>query len=440
MTVLSRIIRATDGTIALWTLFTVALLLRAVAALFTANIEWDVPIWEYGLQGQCAAELQRDLCLRDATGYPYVSALMPPLTSYLWMGLFNLFGVTGAAKAAYIFLNVLIGAACAPLLYVTARRMKVEAGPAFFAGAILAAFPTFVFISAGYHATNFTVALMLMFAIAFMRVANTFDWRWALAAGALGALATMTRNELILVAVGSGFLLLWAGRKQFGKAFAAAAAMGVAFALVMSPWIVRNYVAFDRFIPVGGQAGYNLWIGFGPYARGSGNDLDNNAEARAAAAAVRATVRSGDAPGDRYELRLQQAFLDDAMPVIEQGGLGRVVFLTAQKFTVLWLFDWTDPITHHPGYWLPWFIAHVLAIYGLYVLWRGRAPPMDWTAALLIVLFLGAFSFAYSISSVFARYRMHMEPFIFMFAGVGAWQLASRWWPAINPAAPGMRT
>lgn len=409
----------------LW-LFVGALVLRIVAALIAGDFTEGVEIWEYGEQALCAAQAERDLCLRDSAGDPYVSALMPPLTSYLWLVLFQTIGITSASYITYVALNVLAGAACAPLLYAFARQIGLDRPTAFFSGGLLAIYPTFVFVSAGYHATNFTVALMLGFAILFLRAAENLHWRAALVAGLVGGLAALTRNELLLVAAAGTLLLLWLGRKQFQRAFVAATMLTLGVGAVMSPWIIRNYVAFERFIPIGAQAGYNVWIGLGPYAQGSGNALDNDPVSRAAAQAVRDSVPLGDAPGDRFEPRLQGAFFADAQPAIAEGGAGRVIRLTAEKFAAL-VFDWTDPITHSPAYWGPWLVVHALAIYAIVMMWRGQAPTISANGAALIILTLAVLTFAYCISSVFARYRMHLEPFIFTFAAIGAWAIVKRW-------------
>jgi 4-amino-4-deoxy-L-arabinose transferase-like glycosyltransferase len=434
----ASLVRFAQGPWALALLFVTALAARVAATPFLGDLSQSAGLWEYGEQALCAAQTGGDLCLRDQAGNAYASALMPPLTSYLWLGLFKLFGVGEAARIAYVALNILAGAACAPLLMLAARRMGMEPLPAFLSGALLAVYPTFIAVSTGYHATNFTILLTLAFVIVFMRAAETLGWANALLAGALAGLSVLTRNELLLVAAGSAALLVWIGRKRLAAGVRAAAALTIGVALVMSPWIVRNYVTFNHFIPVGAQAGYNLWIGFGPYARGSGNSLDNDPEARAAAAAIRARVAPGDSPEDRFEPRLQDAFLTEALPVIEQGGIGRIVSLTVQKFVLLWLFDWTDPITHSPAYWGPWLLAHVLALYGVTALWRRRATMLP-NAILLTLLFLAVFSFAYSVSSVFARYRMHMEPFIFLFSGLGGAALLQHL-AAINPAGRRLRT
>ena len=42
----------------------------------------------------------------------------------------------------------------------------------------------------------------------------------------------------------------------------------ISFAIVLSPWAIRNFVAFDRFIPVRGGTAYYLWLGNQPDAFG----------------------------------------------------------------------------------------------------------------------------------------------------------------------------
>jgi hypothetical protein len=400
------------------------LLFRASAAWLAADVTPGVEIWEYGEQGYCAARTDGDLCFLDRNGEPYASALMPPLVSYVWLALFELFGLGAAALTAYVAVNVVVGSLAAPLLYAFSRGLGLERGAALAAGALIAVYPTFVYVSATYHATNFTVVLLLAFGVMLLRAFKSLAWNDALFAGLFAGLSVLTRNELLVVAAGAVPMVVWAGRRRMSAALAAAAVFGFGVGAVMGPWVIRNAVQFERFVPVGTQSGYNLWIAFGPHASGSGNQLDNDPSARAAAQAVRDSVETGDRPGDRYEDRIQRAFAAEAMRAMEQGGVARIATLTAEKFVLITLFDWTDPITHSPIYWGPWLIAFVLAGVGIVALIQRRHPPLDPHGVAFVLLSVGIMVLAYSISGVFARYRMHIEPFEFVFAGVGAWVLA----------------
>jgi hypothetical protein len=144
---------------------------------------------------------------------------------------------------------------------------------------------------------------------------------------------------------------------------------------------------------------------------------------RAAELAIRRSVALGDRPGDRYEDRVQDAFLQQAAIPMREQGLGRIISLTAQKVALLALFDWTDPITHSPLYWGPWLAATLLGWIGVGLLALRRGPPMNAPALATLIVFVASMVFAYSISGVFTRYRMHIEAFAFVFVAVAAWRL-----------------
>lgn len=430
-----RVGKATDAQL-LMALFAAALLLRALAALLVANFSPGVQIWEYGAQGRCAAQTHGDLCMRDPAGAPYASALMPPLTSYLWRELFVLFGDGGGALIAYVVLNVSCGALSAPLLFAFARRIGVGRPAALLAGLCICFYPTFVLVSATYHATNFTIALLLAGATLLVVALQRMSWRMAIVAGVFVGLSAMTRNELLLAAAAAATLFLWFGRKSLRAAFVAAAAFSLGVGAVAAPWIVRNEVVFHRFIPGGSQSGLNLWFAFGPYARASGNQLDDDPVSHAARDAIQLGVPRGDGPGDRYEDRVQRAYAADAAPAIRDGGLARLASLTAQKAMLLLVFDWTDPLTHSPAYWLPWLVANGLAWFALIQTLRGRGLGLDPRGGAVIGVFVGAMSLAYAITGIFSRYRMHIEPFEFVFAAMGAWMLLNGQWRTKTAPAP----
>jgi 4-amino-4-deoxy-L-arabinose transferase-like glycosyltransferase len=408
--------RRADWRIAL-SLIVVALLVRAVAAFLFANVGDNAQIWEYGRQGLCAFQTHGDLCMRARSGAAYASAYMPPLTSYLWLGLFHLFGPGAGAHTAYVALNVLIGALGPGLLYAFARDAGLGRLAAAAGALLLCLYPTFVFVSTTYHATNFTIALLLAFALMFARALRSGEPMAALLAGLLCGAAVLTRTEMLLVAAAAGLLLLWHHRARWRTAIRAAAALGIATACVVAPWTTRNQVVFERVIPVANASGYNMWKAFGPYARGSGNEVGTAPDSVAALEAIAASVPLGDAPGARYESRVQDAYAADTARFMARTGVAHLAALTAQKLALLWLFDWTDPLTHGLLYWAPWLLVNILALVGAWLMVKGRSERLDAAGAATVLLLLAVLTLSYAISGVHARYRMHLEPFLFLFAG-----------------------
>jgi len=93
---------------------------------------------------------------------------------------------------------------------------------------------------------------------------------------------------------------------------------------------------------------------------------------------------------------------------------------------MLWVFDWTDQrVTGSAAYRVPWVATNLLAVIGLVIAWRNRrkivpAPAGIYVAAACLL------TGAYVLTSVHARYRMHIEPFVFMMAALGAVGLWTR--------------
>jgi 4-amino-4-deoxy-L-arabinose transferase-like glycosyltransferase len=109
--------------------------------------------------------------------------------------------------------------------------------------------------------------------------------RWWAAAGALFGLATLCRAVPLLLPAALAALLLLAGRGSRRHRAGRAALLVAAFAAVVAPWIVRNALVFDRFVPVQQLGGFHLFLGTvdtegerwqGPY-RGPTDPLDQDA-------------------------------------------------------------------------------------------------------------------------------------------------------------------
>lgn len=402
-----------------------ALLARAGAAFLFADVSTDATIWEYGRQGLCAFQTGGDLCMRDRTGAPYASAYMPPLTSYLWLGSFSMFGDGTSARVAYIAMNVMTGAFSAGLLYLFGREAGLSRPACVSAGLLLCVYPTFVFVSTTYHATNFTIVLLLAFALMLARSLRSGAITTKLYAGLLCGACALTRTEMLLIGAGAGLLLVYRHRRQLRSAILSAAAFWLMAAAVVAPWTVRNYVVFERVIPIANANDYNMWKAFGPYAHGSANQIGATPESRVALESIIASVPLGDAPGARYESRVQDAFAADTARFTAQSDAGRLVRLTVQKVAALWLFDWTDPLTHGFLYWAPWLLVNTLVLVGLYLMAQGRAERMDFDGTATALLLLTMLTLSYAISGVLSRYRMHLEPVLFLFAGVALQALLS---------------
>lgn len=74
----------------------------------------------------------------------------------------------------------------------------------------------------------------------------------------LFVLAVLIRPQAALLLVFTLGFLLW------NRLYRHALVLILATVILMTPWTIRNYRMFNKFIPTGMQLGYNLWVGNSP--------------------------------------------------------------------------------------------------------------------------------------------------------------------------------
>jgi hypothetical protein len=178
-----------------------------------------------------------------------------PLASIVQLPFMAIFGTTAWASAAPF---ALIGATAAPLTWAIARDAKATSSVAMGAG-ILTAIPL---LSAVYlvQPDNFSLYQPLVIASLWMG-ARALRGRTAgrafVAAGLLAGLATLSRNDGMLVLASLGVIFLFDRWRAFRSAgsrppaipFASAVACVGVFILVMAPWWLRQLAVFGSISP-----------------------------------------------------------------------------------------------------------------------------------------------------------------------------------------------
>jgi 4-amino-4-deoxy-L-arabinose transferase-like glycosyltransferase len=219
--------------------------------------------------GQIAAELYR-------TGHYGTPAMDHPTdwspgAPLLYAGVYYLTGGVhpDLARSAV----ALLGALMVLLVYLIGRRVG---GPVvgLVAAALTAIYPTFIdnneqFVSEPIAA--FTLAACVLgFLWASDRARSAWAW---LVPGLFLGLTALTRPEYLIFAFLLGLLVLvrawrWRGVRV---AVASTAVFVAAFALVLAPWTIRNYIVLDRFVPVTTGGGKALFVA--TYLPGDGRQI-----------------------------------------------------------------------------------------------------------------------------------------------------------------------
>jgi 4-amino-4-deoxy-L-arabinose transferase-like glycosyltransferase len=154
--------------------------------------------------------------------------------------------------------NALLGTAAVALIALIALELWSPAIAV--AAAVLAALATpLAVIGVALLSEPLFVALVLGALLAVLRLRRSaHPWRWALAAGVLCGLATLTRanGAILLVPLALG---AWTLRPRWSRrALAVPAALVAAALLTVVPWTVRNAVVLHAPVPVATDLGQTL--------------------------------------------------------------------------------------------------------------------------------------------------------------------------------------
>ncbi|HEU5064244.1 MAG TPA: glycosyltransferase family 39 protein [Solirubrobacterales bacterium] len=362
------------------------------------------------------------------------TALRPPVYPYFLGAVYAVFGDSvDAGRLA----GALLGAASVWLLFLVVLRIWGRR-VALVAAAAAAVFPPLVLLSRELLSEQLFIALELGAVLCVLEArASSRPLRWAAAAGALCGIATLTRNPggVLILPVLIG---LW--RPQPGAAARGLAAPAVGLLcilLVMTPWTLRNWSEFGRFVPVTSSTGFGL---AGTYNDVSMDDADHPAAWRTPVivpeyeplfqapqvdeGTLDATLRreavqfAWDHPG--YAIEVSGRNLLRLFAVSGDSVVGRDSELVVQRGIG------SDRL---PAERLSLALALVLGAAGALFIWRRRLPrgPLFlWLVPALTVLV------ALPVAGL-PRYRAPADPFILILGAIGIsclWDETRKRWAA----------
>ncbi|NLF75272.1 MAG: glycosyltransferase family 39 protein, partial [Chloroflexi bacterium] len=183
---------------------------------------------------------------------------LPPLYPFFLVGVYEVFGRDPVAVAlVQIGLDVLT----VLLIYWVGRRVAGER-VGLLAAALYGLYPYLLYQNLTLNDTGLFILLLAAGIALAYRARDRRDWRGAALLGALFGLAALTKAFVLLMLP---LLALWWWR-QIGlrAAVRLALAAGVAAALVLAPWMIRNIRLHDAFVLISTNGGSNLHQGNNP--------------------------------------------------------------------------------------------------------------------------------------------------------------------------------
>jgi 4-amino-4-deoxy-L-arabinose transferase-like glycosyltransferase len=381
----------------------VAFALR-VAAFFALGRAHHPDLWEYD---QIATNLL------DGRGFTY-SFLGTTYRSYtepLYPGLCALiYGLTGHSFIALGLVQAVLGALLVGLVFLCGRRLASDRA-GLWAAALAALHPGLIVYTTKFHPFVLDAPLLLLV------VTATLYWmpraRWSIALGAALGLCVLTRAT-ILVTLPIIAWWLWSrgGRRWLPLVLATAA-------LVVVPWVIRNYEVQHRFVLTRSGTGLVFWLGNNPHAFTGSATMAGQPLYDLLPADDLRHLRQLD------ELGQQEFFRDQALAYVR----ARPLAFLGRWAIKLGYFWWQSPQAGYlyPGAWFRVYQAYylatlALAVFGILGVASGRERREIWLVA-GVCLAISILQSAYYIEG---RHRLAIEPMLLALAGAGIEALVAR--------------
>ncbi len=354
--------------------------------------------WEMG-------RLARSIALGQGFSNPTdlttgASAWAPPLYPYILGGVFKVFGIYTAASAWVIltFNSIFAALTCLTLYLIALRIFDIRVARAtawtWALFPYLLYWPTRVVWETSLTTFLLSLALLMTLRLAENESQNTLEW---IGFGALWGVILLTNTAVVSLLPCFLLWLLWKSRERTRLLAKASMCIAVA-AIVVSPWLVRNYEVFGKFVFVRDNLPLELHMANNQHSEGlwtrnehPGNDAD----------AMRQFQETG-------ELRFMELKKIEFNQFVREHP-GNFVWFSLQRAAYFWIAP--PSFTNFKGYDLEisrhmnFFLGAAFAFGGLWLALRNRIRGGFLLACCLIV-----YPLPYYMVNPFPRYKHPIEP------------------------------
>jgi 4-amino-4-deoxy-L-arabinose transferase-like glycosyltransferase len=189
------------------------------------------------------------------------TAIKPPAYPYFLAAIY----AVGAQFAAVRLIQIALLTAVAVIVMVLGADLTGRS-VALISGLLVACDPLLGYLSGSLLSESLAIFLLALTVWQLSKLVVCFTARRAILAGALCALAILTRANFMFVVPWIALWLLAIGGRRRGTVVAAAFVLAVA--LFTAPWAIRNTLSLGSFIPVSTVGGEAFWGANNPVAEG----------------------------------------------------------------------------------------------------------------------------------------------------------------------------
>ncbi len=332
------------------------------------------------------------LALWKADPTPHPSAFMPPFVPAVNTVMFLVFGSDSTGIHSILILQCLVGAFIPLMVYRVGRLLGSEQQAIVASSVSLVYLPGLLTSATPAGAIWYGLMGLVVLYLA-LRIDANPSLAWLLG-GTMGLLALM-RSEFL--AIGCLLACLPLRHRRWGVT----ARILIMMVTVVSPWLVRNALAFGQPVGIISHPWREMWRGANLKATGSSYTTEGQ-DIWEGETMPHVVHRLDSVPLTRtFELQADAMFKDEVLAYIRADPT-RWLALCGKKVAMLWTIDPYYPKAKTAVYIVPTLLTSGLILAGLFVAIRRRIPILP--LAIIVVCLSGLFAITY----VLPRYQTYV--------------------------------
>lgn len=360
------------------------------------------------------------------------TAYMPPGQVYIQYAAFRLFGNNSAAMLGlYLFQIVQV----CTYIYLLGKISGIlfKSRKAILTTIWLAAiYPPFIYLTMNFGVTSSALllnALVLYIGILFSEALRSGEKqiKYALLMGVSCGLMLLFRGEAPITILMTLGLIGYLTKDKLGQSLRYLGLSAMVAIAILAPWTIRNYIVFDRFVPISTNGGFNFWRG--------NNDVTTGSPWTETGSAVWSTddiwyeVESHlDEKGD-YDKVNSDIHTREAWKWIRENP-AKAALLSLKKAAILWTIDMRSIMGGTAAYILIYSFTLAALMIGIFFVRRNKISKTNANAKTgfgMIILWCVLMTMLAMVFFPLPRFQVLLIGIYFPIIGYGITQLIERY-------------
>ena len=323
-------------------------------------------------------------------GFLLPNLWMPPLYAY-YLYVFSFFNLENQSFVLLILFSQILLASVSVGIFYKINSLFFSQKISFYSSLLFSIFPIYLYACSQISSVSLTVFLAMFFYYYFFKIASNSKFIYIFLFSVAAGLLILVRREFIAIIILSGLYLFFYYKIPFKKIF-----LVILISLItISPYLVRNYLIFERIIIHSGF-GYNLWQGNNPYSNVEGVGVINKSF----------QDQIDKIPRDKfYKINEDKLFFNEAVKSIKNDPKKYLILYFKKTLSYFFIdLNSTRPNYYNPLHYFPIILLGITTLMGVFL---SNKKSYHFNYLILILVF---YIFTFSIFAIQPRYKLFIIP------------------------------